>query len=270
MQLFKCSSIAVLATATLLASFGHAQLNYTSVSPRDDTETLASINQLTSIFCFALDVKNFTALADVFTQDAQLMNGSDNAAATTVGLPAIQDYYRTALGDASIQTQHTSHTVFGYDFDTNSASSISNADAVYFGPAALERGGILVPDTSIHFIERYDRDYVRGVDGAFKISRQSLSILVGRVISSLCRLLLMRLSVGRPSWATCRSFSRLILSGLSCRGDRRDRFIAKESPACSILVSKVFVQIPLAISVNKIGMFSCRMAADTVPNTLQL
>ena len=169
--------ISILALFTLLPSPGSTQGNYTSTFLRSDADTLASINQLLSLFSIALDVKNFPALRDVFAPDAQLAGGGT----PIEGLPAIEDFYRNTFQNASLNTQHTSDTVFGYNFSDTTASSTSYANAIYFGPAVLERGGELFSNTSVMFREKLENEYVRVQDGSWKVSKQELQILVGFV-----------------------------------------------------------------------------------------
>lgn len=167
--------ISILALFTLLPSPGSTQGNYTSTSFRSDSDTLASINQLLSLFSIALDTKNFPALRDVFAPNAQLTGGGD----PIKGLPAIEDFYRNTFQNASLNTQHTSDTVFGYNFSATTASSTSYANAIYFGPAVLERGGLFFPNSSVIFREKFESEYVRVQDGSWRISKQELLLLVG-------------------------------------------------------------------------------------------
>ena len=166
-----------LSIIALLAWVSSAQRNSSSpFLPRDDSITLLSITQLLSLFSISLDTKNFTALGNVFADDAVLNGGGGGNPLT--GLPAIEDFYQKTFQNATLQTQHTSDTVFGYNLGPTTASSVSYANALYFGPPVLERGGFLFPDQSVIYREKFQSDYVRGADGAWKIRQQTLFILV--------------------------------------------------------------------------------------------
>lgn len=166
--------LSVLALLTLLPYPGSPQQTNTSTSLRSDADTLAAINQLLSLFSISLDIKDFPALRDVFAPDAQLTGGGD----PITGLPAIEEFYRNTFQNASLRTQHTIDTVFGYNFTATTASSTSYADAVYFGPKVLERGGFLFSNTSVLFREKLQDEYVRVGDGSWKISKQDMQLLV--------------------------------------------------------------------------------------------
>lgn len=73
----------------------------------------------------------------------------------------------------SLQTEHTSTTVIGYNFTSTTAASTSHADAIYFGPPVLERlPGFFFPNQSLIIREKFINQYVKGSDGMFKLSRQ--------------------------------------------------------------------------------------------------
>ena len=166
--------ISVLALLTFLPYPGSSQGTNTSTSLRSDDNTLDSITQLLSLFSIALDTKNFPALRDVFAPDAQLTGGG----APITGLPAIEDFYRDTFQNASLRTQHTSDTVFGFNFEATTASSTSYANAIYFGPKVLERGGELFSNSSVVFREKLESEFVRVQDGSWRVSKQELQILV--------------------------------------------------------------------------------------------
>ena len=155
----------------LLACVSNAQSNSTIA---DDAGTLLSITQLLSLFSLSLDAKNFPALRDVFAPDAVL----DGGATPITGLPAIEAFYTATFQNASLRTQHTSDTVFGFNLGATKASSVSYASAVYFGPPVLERGGAFFPNQSVVYREKFEDEFVRVESGEWRISRQTLSILV--------------------------------------------------------------------------------------------
>ncbi|KAI4194060.1 MAG: hypothetical protein LQ350_008006, partial [Teloschistes chrysophthalmus] len=146
--------------------------SFTSLSPQDAT-TYASINQLNSLFGFALDFKKFSFLSFVYAPDAQLGGG---ASEPTVGLPAIIDFYTTVFQNASLRTQHTSDTVYAFDIEKRTAKSVSYATAVYFGPEVYERGGGNFTNSSVVYREVFHNSYVKRKEG-WRISEQNLTIL---------------------------------------------------------------------------------------------
>ena len=153
---------------TLLSSL----LPFTSsilLSPRDAV-TLAAINQLNSLFSFSLDEKNFDALADVYTTDVVIDGGGGDP---LIGLAAIQQFYRDTFSNASLVTEHTVTTVYAYNFTNTTAKSKNYADAFYFGKPEQERGGFLFRNNSVVFRERFDNEYRKESNGAWKISRQT-------------------------------------------------------------------------------------------------
>ncbi|CAF9933681.1 MAG: hypothetical protein HETSPECPRED_008742 [Heterodermia speciosa] len=139
------------------------------LSPRDAI-TVAAIDQLGSLFSFSLDEKNFAALADVYTANAIIDGGGPNPLR---GLPAIQAFYRQTFSNSSLVTEHTVTTVYAYNFTATTAKSKNYADAFYFGKPAQERGGFLFRNQSVVFRERFDNEYVKEKNGAWKISRQT-------------------------------------------------------------------------------------------------
>ncbi|KAL8726823.1 MAG: hypothetical protein Q9166_006439 [cf. Caloplaca sp. 2 TL-2023] len=174
--------LSIILSSVFLPLTNSAPLNPSSASvsaPRD-TITLASITQLLSLFSLSLDTKNFDALNNVFSNDATIVG---TGAPHLTGLPAIKDFYRSTFQNTTLITQHTSTIVYGYNFSETTASSISYADAVYFGPAVLDRGvGRLFSNSSVVFREKFENDYVKEESGggAWKISRQDgPTILVG-------------------------------------------------------------------------------------------
>ncbi|KAL8716737.1 MAG: hypothetical protein Q9181_008394, partial [Wetmoreana brouardii] len=179
MQYHTFALFSVIFTGVFLPLTGGAPLNPSSASvSATDAVTLASITQLLSLFGLLLDTKNFDALGSVYADDAVFTQGSGNSSLTLTGLPAIKDFYRTTFQNASLKTQHTSDTVYGFNFGNTTASSVSYADAVYFGPAVLERGGLLFSNSSVIFREKFENDYVREKGGAWKISRQGGPIIL--------------------------------------------------------------------------------------------
>ncbi|KAI4088147.1 MAG: hypothetical protein L6R37_008234 [Teloschistes peruensis] len=142
----------------------------------EDSVTLGAMNQILSLFSLALDTKMFEALVDVYAPDAVIDAGNNN---TLTGLPAITDFYNRTFSNASLQTQHTSTTVIGYNFTSTTAASTSYADALYFGPPVLERlPGFFFPNQSLIIREKFINQYKKGSDGAFKISRQTGPIVL--------------------------------------------------------------------------------------------
>ena len=157
--------------------FGAATGNSTSTGlSSSDAITVVSITQLLSLFSISLDLKDFSALRNVFAPDAVLTGGG--GADPITGIAAIEAFYTTTFQNQSLKTQHTSDTVYGYNFTDTTASSTSYATVAYFGPAILERGGFLFPNTSVVFRERFDSEYTKNADGALRISQQALTLLV--------------------------------------------------------------------------------------------
>ena len=168
----KLFSFPLLFTLGLLPGISGSPINATSpATASTETDTLAAITPLLSRFSILLDTKNFTALAEVFADDAVL--GGEGAPQAITGLPAIQTFYRKQFGNSTVKTQHTSDTVYGHDFAENSAASTSYANALYFGPAVLERGGQHFPNQSVIFRERFDNLYAKDADGLWKIKLQT-------------------------------------------------------------------------------------------------
>jgi len=150
-----------------LPSIGGAQLEPGVTVTRDDAVTLAAITQLLSLFSQCLDNKDFNALGDVFADNVVLDQGGGFV---VNGLPAIEQFYRTAFQNASIATQHTSDTVYGYNFTATTASSTSYANARYFGPAVVNRRGFLFPNQSATYREKFVNQYVRTEGKNWKIA----------------------------------------------------------------------------------------------------
>ena len=165
MQTFTTLLFSLLLSGSLLP-----QATSIRLSPRDAV-TLGAINQLNSLFSFSLDEKNFDALADVYTTDAVLDGGGGNA--SLVGLPAIQAFYRDTFQNSSLLTEHTITTVYAYNFTPTTAKAKNYADALYFGNPAQLRNGFLFRNQSVVFRERFDREYAKEKNGAWKISRQT-------------------------------------------------------------------------------------------------
>ncbi|KAL8976903.1 MAG: hypothetical protein Q9177_006746, partial [Variospora cf. flavescens] len=170
-------SPSILFIAILLPWTGAITGNATTSDPlsSSDVITLASITRLLSLFSISLDIKDFAALRDVFATDAVLIGGG---AEPIMGIDAIEQFYTTTFQNESLKTEHTSDTVFGYNLRETTASSISYASAVYFGPAVLERGGFFFSNSSVVFRERFNNEYVKNAQGALRISSQQLTILV--------------------------------------------------------------------------------------------
>ncbi|KAL8941391.1 MAG: hypothetical protein Q9216_002269 [Gyalolechia sp. 2 TL-2023] len=141
-----------------------------------DVTTVASITQLLALFSISLDIKDFSALRNVFATDAVLIGGGPEP---LTGLPAIEDFYTTTFQNQSLKTEHTSDTVFVHNFGETTASSTSYATAVYFGPAVYEVLGFFFPNSSVVYRERFENEYTKNADGAWRISGQNLTILVG-------------------------------------------------------------------------------------------
>ena len=135
-----------------------------------DTVTLAAITQLLALFSQSLDNKNFTALADVFAEDAVLDGGGPT---TVEGIQAIEDTYATIFQNESLRTQHTSHTIYGYNLTPTTASSTSYAEAYYFGPLITNIQGSSFSNQSVVYREKFYSDYAKGADESWKIVRQS-------------------------------------------------------------------------------------------------
>ncbi|KAL9013966.1 MAG: hypothetical protein Q9173_001364 [Seirophora scorigena] len=140
-----------------------------------DVIFLASIQQLLSLFSISLDIKDFAALRDVFAPDAVLIGGG---ATPITGVDAIEEFYTMTFQNESFKTEHTSDTVFGYNLRETTKSSTSYAAVAYFGPAVLERGGVLFSNSSALFRERFNNEYKVNAHGALRITRQQLTILV--------------------------------------------------------------------------------------------
>ena len=137
--------------------------------------TYAAITELLALFSISLDIKDFSALSQVFAADAVLGPGSPDA---ITGLTAIIDFYTKTCQNATLKTAQTSAAVYAYDITPKTASSISYAEAVYFGPAVFERGGSLFSNDSAVFREKFDTTYSK-IKGEWRIQTQNLTILVG-------------------------------------------------------------------------------------------
>lgn len=154
---------------------GSSQNNISGRLRNDDLLTVVTATQVLSLFGIALDTKQFANLGEVFAEGAVLSEVGGNK---VTGLPAIVDFYTSAFQNASIITQHKSDTVFVYDLTKKTAKAISYANAVYFGPPALNRGGFLFRNNSVNFYERFDDNFVRGPGGGWKISQRNLTVVV--------------------------------------------------------------------------------------------
>lgn len=164
-------STSVLLTSLLPLTLAAATQS-TSLST-SDIITLSSITQLLSLFSISLDKKDFSALRSVFSPTAALLGNGD----PITGIDAIVDFYTTVFQNATLKTEHTSDTVYGYDFTKTTAKSTSYATAVYFGPEILERGGGFFSNTSVVFRERFENEYVKEKGAGWRISSQLLTIL---------------------------------------------------------------------------------------------
>ncbi|KAL8856141.1 MAG: hypothetical protein Q9178_007266 [Gyalolechia marmorata] len=149
----------------------------TSSLSSNDAITITAINQLLALFSISLDLKTFSDLSSVFAPNVQFFDRSGPGGASIDGLPALLDFYTTIFGNASFQTQHTSDTVYAYDFTNTTAKSISYAEVAYFGPAVFERGGGSFVNSSVIFRERLESDYVKLREG-WRVKTLSLTILV--------------------------------------------------------------------------------------------
>ncbi|KAL9615071.1 MAG: hypothetical protein Q9167_000494 [Letrouitia subvulpina] len=158
----------------LFSSLGNSQNDISGFLPNNDLLTVVTANQVLSLFGIALDTKQFATLSEVFAVEAVLDDIGEGA---TTGLPAIVDFYTSQFQNASVVTQHKSDTVFVYSLTKTTAKAISYANAVYFGPPTLERGGFLFRNNSVNFYERFDDNFVRGPGGGWKISRRKLTIV---------------------------------------------------------------------------------------------
>ncbi|KAL9585452.1 MAG: hypothetical protein Q9212_001525 [Teloschistes hypoglaucus] len=176
MQYLKSLVFSIIGFALFFSPSSYAQVtgNPVLLTP-EDSITLGAINQILSLFSLALDTKQFGALVDVYAPDAVIDAGNNN---TLTGLPAITDFYNRTFSNASLQTEHTSTTVIGYNFTSTTAASTSYADAIYFGPPILERFGVFFPNQSLVIREKFINQYKKGSDGAFKISRQTGPIVL--------------------------------------------------------------------------------------------
>ena len=141
------------------------------IDSADTAITKFAITQLLSLFNFIIDEKDFSSLKYIFTSDAVLDGGDGNA---LVGLANITAFYTNTFQNESLRTQHTSDTVYVYDFIETTASSVSYANVYYFGPKVFERGGMLFSNDSVAFREKIRNEYVIEPTGAWKIKRQTL------------------------------------------------------------------------------------------------
>ena len=164
---------ALVMIASLIGSFlpptSCTTLNPPSIilSP-ENAVTLASITELLSLFSHALDEKDFAALGSVYTDDVVLSSAGNSL----TGLAAAQAFYTKTFQNATLKTEHTVTTIYGYNFTATTASSLSYADAIYFGPPVFELGGFFFPNQSVNFREKFQNDYVKQ-NGSWKIVRQN-------------------------------------------------------------------------------------------------
>lgn len=129
----------------------------------NDTETIAAINQGLSLYGFAIDTKNYSALSGVFAPDI-------NAQVAPTPITNLQQYESFLQSDLEpYKTQHTTTTVFVYDIGPTTAQSASYAQAIYFGQKELLAQTVI-------FYERFNDEWTKGDDGSWKIAKRSLNI----------------------------------------------------------------------------------------------
>lgn len=169
-MIFSGFLLSCLASSILLPYIGALQL-----SP-ENAVVVGVATQIQSLFSQTLDNKDFGTLGELFTDDAVLDGGGPGS--SIVGLPAIEDFYTQTFQNASLKTQHTSDTVYVFNFTTTTASSTSYANALYFGPAVLERGGMLFPNQSVIYRESFETQYRKDASGDWKIYRQTGPVIL--------------------------------------------------------------------------------------------
>ena len=142
-----------------------------------DTDAIAAINQGLSLYDYAIDTKNFSALSGAFAPDV-VADVAPNGPITS--LAAYEAFLQSDL--APYKTQHTTTTVFVYGLGPARAQSASYSQAIYFGT------GNLLAQTAI-FYERFNDAWTKSeVDGSWKISNRSLEIFVRPSFFSLLSL----------------------------------------------------------------------------------
>lgn len=159
---------------------GHAEFNKIKALIQDEkneftSQVVTNITQVLSLYGFALDLKEFSKLDDVYTEDTvvDLGRGPIN------GLEALKRYYITSAGNTT--TQHSSQNVYVYDVTETSASALSDAVAVFFRQGPTYPGSnilLLNNNDTLTFYERFSDKLSRGDDGLWRISARVLTILV--------------------------------------------------------------------------------------------
>ena len=140
-----------------------------------DAISTVNITQVLSIYGYALDGKNYSALQDVYTDDVV----ANVATSPIIGLPALVRYYTETLGN--IKTFRSSSSVLVFDITDTTATALSEGVAVYFGrgkPYLNTTVPLLSADDFLTFYERFEDKFTRGQDGLWKISERQLTILV--------------------------------------------------------------------------------------------
>lgn len=173
---------------------------------QSSTEIIADITQTLSLYGLALDLKKLDDLKDVYTQDAVANLGRG----PIKGLPALLDYYTKAQG--KIPTHHVAGNVYVHEITRTTAKVTSDAIATLFGNGPTYPGTdilVLSHDQIEAFYERFDDEFVKGLDGKWRIKKRDLTLIVW-IISQPS------VSIGQiRSWmliltrlGNCRRFSR--------------------------------------------------------------
>lgn len=121
----------------------------------DDLVAIEAIRRLKARYCRTVDAKDWTALAELFTADAQLQKGEH----VLDGRDAIIAAMAATL--ASVPTAHAAHTPVIDMVDATHARG--NWGAIYCRVGDPPTYGI------------YDEEYTRGGDGEWRISRTELT-----------------------------------------------------------------------------------------------
>lgn len=175
----RVSSIAGFAALSLLTTVCGSPVlqaqNALGLIPQPPAEIIAAITQTLSLYGLALDLKHLDDLKSVYTDDAVANLGRGPIS----GLPALLDYYKKAQGE--IPTHHVAGNVYVSEITPLTAKVQSDALATLFGKGPTYPGTdilLLSHDNIEAFYERFDDQFVRGLDGQWRIKKRELSLIV--------------------------------------------------------------------------------------------
>lgn len=144
-----------------------------------DAISTVNITQTLSLYGFALDGKNYSALEYVFTRDAVVREVSSSV----VGLSELEKFYEQTLGN--IKTLHTSANVLVFNITDKKATALSDEVVVYFGNSNRFFKNTTIPvldsTSTLTFFERFEDQFRRGDDGIWRIWERQQTTLVSVV-----------------------------------------------------------------------------------------